>query len=280
MVQSLIFRTDDDTRWGGGLGSNLSAVQIDLNFWTLFSALQALEDHQETSAGIDYMVLTGDQLFVHLTDHRVLGPLIIPTAQWNPRGAWHPVTGYASFDTLSHNGSLYLVLTAHTSGATFSPLATDGLGHDLYSLLLEQPANVLPDGGTLHQRLVKSSDSPFKSEWLSDLIRIATYTEGQPFPSEVVAQYPVADFMTLPVGLTGSVVFQGTASASDVSWTILKNGAAIGSIDFTGPSPASIIVTFSSDVDFVPGDIIAVIAPAVPDIDQANVSITLVATLT
>jgi hypothetical protein len=280
MVESLAYRTADQTRWGDGEGADLSAVVIDLNFWKLFTSLQALEDHQDSFAGIDFMVLNGDQLFVHLTDHRVLGPLTIPTSRWNPRGEWQPLTGYASFDIVTNNGRLYLVNVQHTSAGTFSPFATDGISHDLYSLLLEQPATRFPTGGTIHQRLVKSSESPFQFEWISDRIRLAPFVAGQPNPGEVVMQYAVVDDMTFPTGLIDSVVFQGTPSGSAVSWTLFKDGDAIGSIDFSGPSPETVTVTFPTDVDFIPGNVITLIAPATPDSAQANVSFTFVALLT
>lgn len=281
MPASLVYRTSDLSRWGGGQGSNLAAGTIDLNFWTLFEAVEALETSQTNSAGIDFISQPagGNQFYIHLTDHRVLGPFVIPTANWVGRGEWLPVTGYAAFDVLSNNGQLYLVSVPHTSGATFSPLATDGLGHDLYVLILSSPANALPSGGTIGMRLRKSSGSPYKTEWVSDLIRLHVFVEGQPTSGELLIQYPVVDHMTLPAGLTGTGVYNGTAVALPCSYTISKNGAALGSIDFSGPSPETISVTFPSDVACVPGDVITLTAPGVPDANQANVSITLVATL-
>lgn len=280
MPASLIYRSPDP-RWGGGLGSDLSALQIDLNFYTLFSAVQTLENNQAAhGAGIDYMVVNGNQLFVHLTDHRVIGPLTIPTANWHPKGAWTPGTNFASFDVVTNNGALYLVLMPHTSGATFSVNSTDGLGHNLYSLLLEQPASTLPSGGTIGQRLVKASGSPYVMKWESDFIRLALFVEGKPTPSERVMQYAVVDFMTLPVGLLGSVAYSNVVTSSAVSWTITKNGSAIGSIDFNGPSPVVVNSTFTAAIDFAPGDLIAIIAPTTPDVNQADISITLLATLT
>jgi hypothetical protein len=282
MVSSLTYRTNDATRWGGGLGFDLAAVTVDLNFWILFSAVQALEDNASVGAGIDFInqPSAGNLFYVHLTDHRVLGPFVIPTAQWTPRGAWAPTTAYATYDVVSQNGSLYLITIPHTSGSIFSAFATDGAGHFLYNLLLQQPANEMPTGGTPGMRLVKSTSSPFTSEWLSDLIRMAVYVEGQPQPAEILMQYPVADHMTLPSGLTGSVIFQGTPPAAPVVYVILKNGASIGQITFTGPSPQSIVVAFATTINFVPGDVITLQAPAVPDVAQANISFTLVATLT
>lgn len=278
-MESLTFRTEDQFRWGDGLGSDLSAVLIDLNFWKLYSAVAALEDHQDSFAGIDYMVLNGDQLFVHLTDHRVLGPLTIPSSQWHPRGEWQALIGYAPFDVTSNNGRLYLVNVQHTSAATFSAFATDGFGHDLYTLILEQPATQFPAGGTLHQRLVKSSESPYQTEWLSDRIRLALFVSGQPNPSETVLQYVVADDMTFPSGLVDSVMFQGIPAGGDVSWTLFKDDDAIGSVDFSGPSPEAITVTFPTSIDFIPGNVITLVGPAVPDSMQADVSFTFVANL-
>lgn len=280
MVASLTFRTADNTRWGGGQGSDLAAVAIDLNFWTLFSAVQALEDHSTVNAGIDYInqPAGGNTFFIHLTNHAVLGPFIIPTAQWSPRGEWQPDTTYAAYDLVGENGALYLITIPHTSGTTFSPFATDGQGHDLYVLVLEQPADQLPVGGTPGQRLVKSTSSPYTTEWLDDLIRLHVFVEGQPLPSEILIQYTVVDNMTLPIGLAGSVFYQDTEAANDTVYAVIKNGASIGSVTFA--ADGTINVAFAAVITCVPGDVIQLQAPSSPDSEQANISFTLVATLT
>lgn len=282
MPTSLVYRTTDGTRWGGGLGSDLSATQVDINFFTLASAIQALEDHAEVGAGIDFINQPsgGNLFFIHLTDHRVLGPFTIPTAQWNPRGAWAPATGYAPFDVVSNDGSLYLITVPFTSASTFNAFATDGVGHNLYNLILTNPEDMLPAGGTPGQRLVKSTDSPFTSEWLDDHIRLNLFVEGQPLPAEMLMQYNVVDHMTLPSGLVGSVVFQGTPSETNVVYTLLQNNNPIGTITFTGPSPIGVIVSFTALVSFVPGDVLQLEGPATPDAAQSNISFTFVATLT
>ncbi len=283
MVASLTYRTSDVTRWGGGNGSDLSATQVDLNFWILFSAVQALEDHEAVNgAGIDFINQPsgGNLFYIHLTDHRVLGPFVIPTAQWNPRGQWQPDTDYAAYDVVYEDGSLYLITIPHTSGATFSAFATDGLGHYLYNLLLQQPADELPTGGTPGQRLIKATASPFTSEWGDDHVRLALFVEGQPLPSETLMQYNVTDNMFFPVGLTGSVIFQGIQTASTVVYTLLRNGNVIGTIQFIGPSPDSIVVAFSTQIAFIPGDVITLVGPPVPDGSQSNISFTFLATLT
>lgn len=281
MVASLTYRTADGTRWGGGLGSDLSATQVDLNFWTLFSAVEALQNAASTGAGIDYInqPAAGNLFYIHLTNHAVLGPFTIPTAQWTPRGQWQPTTVYAAYDVVYENGSLYLITIPHTSGATFSAFSTDGSGHLLYNLLLQQPADELPVGGTPGQRLVKSTGSPYTSEWLSDNIRLGLFVEGFPQPSELLMQYLVTDNMTLPSGLTGSVIYQGIPTSTVVDYALLKNGAQIGTIQFN-ISPVGITVSLGAAVSFVPGDVLSLTAPAIPDAAQQNISFTIVAQLT
>jgi hypothetical protein len=223
--------------------------------------------------------VVGNQMFVHMTDHRVLGPYTLPSAQWNPRGAWAPTTAYAAFDVVSNNGSVYLVTTNITSASTFSPFATDGNGHNLYMLLLAEPDNMLPTGGNIANKLVKLSGSPFATEWTPDLVRLVYAIEGQPLANELLPIFVCVDHMFLPAGLTGSIAYSNTPTQTNVQFTIRKNGAAIGSINFFGPSPEEITATFSAQVNFVPGDVITMNGPAVPDVIQSDISIVLVATL-
>ncbi len=279
MVASLTYRTNDITRWGGGLGSDLSATQVDINFWTLFSAIEALEDHAGVNAGIDYINQPsgGNLFFIHLTNHAVLGPFVIPTSQWNPRGAWAPLTVYAAFDLVYQGGSLYLITIPHTSAATFSALATDGMGHNLYNLVLQQPAAALPAGGVPRQKLVKNSVTDFDTAWEDDRLRLTLYVEGQPLPGELLMQYSVADHMTIPAGFTGSFINNGTTATANATYTLNKNGNPIGTITFNG---STITKTLAADAVFVPSDVITFVAPAVPDATHANISFTFVALLT
>jgi len=256
----------------------LTAVQVDLNFWILFSALQALQN-SPVAAGIDYINQPngGNLFFVHLTNHAVLGPFIIPTSQWNPRGPWVAVTAYAAYDVVSNNGSLYLITIPHTSGSTFSPFATDGSGHLLYNLLLQQPTNEIPVGGTPGQRLAKSTTSPYATQWVDDHVRLHLFIEGQPTASELMMQYAVVDHMFFPLALAGSAFYQQTPTVATVVYSILKNGASIGTVTFAA---ASITVAFPAAITCVPGDVITLTGPPTPDAVQANISFTLVATLT
>lgn len=279
MPDNLTYRTDDLTRWGTGQGSDLNADQIDINFFTLWAAIQALEDHAQNVAQIASMHAVGDQFYVTLTDASVIGPITLPTSQWHFRSdGWVANTAYNAFDVFNRNGATYLVNIAHTSQPTFSPNATDGLGHNYYSLLLENAQNMLPADGIAGQRLIRSTGSPFATEWVYDRVRLAPFIAGIPLANELVMQFNVADNMVFPAGLVGSVAYAHTPTATNVSWTLSKNGSAIGSIDFS-TSPSEVNVSFPADIDCIPGDVITLNAPAIPDAQQADISFTLVALL-
>lgn len=281
MVLSLTYRTTDNTRWGGGQGTNLTAAQVDINFYSLFTAIEAIENAQADGAGIDFISqpVNGNQIFVHLTDHRVLGPFTLPTANWNPRGQWQPATAYAPFDTVSFNGQLYLVTVPVTSAATFNPSATDGDGHTVYVLILATPENSLPTGGAVKNKLVKASGSPFVTEWDEDHVRLVAQCIGQPDPGETIMQYAVVDHMVLRAGLPGTAVFNAAMVTAPPSvWTITLNGNPIGTIIFNASDPL-IDVEFPSDVNFIPGDVIKLVAPASPDPGQIDITFVFVATI-
>lgn len=278
-LATLVYRTDDATRWGTGQGSDLAAVTIDLNFWTLWSAIHSLQVSPVAARSIDFISLVGgNQLFIHLTDHSIQGPFVVPTEIWNPRGTWLNAVNYAPLDVVGNDGSLYLVNIQHTSASTFNPNATDGLGHNLYTLLLEQPADELPAGGTIGQRLVKSSGSPYKTQWESDKIRLAMYVEGLPNAGETVLQYAAVDHMQFPNGLAGSVAYAGIDATAAATFTLNQNGNPIATIDF-GLSPHA-TVSMSGAVNIIPGDVLTLVAPATQDATLANLSFSLVALLT
>lgn len=282
-MNPLTFRTDDDTRWGTGNGTDLTAVQVDLNFWAVQVAIDAIEAATQTTVSIDFITQPagGNQFFVHLTNHSILGPFTIPASQWRPRGDWQPLTAYAAFDTVSDGGALYLVLQPITSAATFDPFAQFNLA-SVYALILSAPADGVPTDGVVGQRLVFKGGSPNFSGWENEYVRLALFVPGQPQAGSTLLQYCVTDNMQLPAGLAGSVAFSATPSTTTQSFPLFKNGVAIGSIIFngSGSSPSDVDVSFPDDVSFVPGDIITLNAPPAPDANQANISITLLATLT
>jgi hypothetical protein len=126
--------------WGAGKGSDLTAAEVDENFFGHESRIANLET--TTFVGIDHITVVGDQMTIVMTDHSIQGPFTLPsgTGAWVFMGAWAPGTPYSVNDVITANGAVYLVIFAHTSQASFSPTANDGSGHDFYALLISAPA--------------------------------------------------------------------------------------------------------------------------------------------
>lgn len=281
MVDHLAYRTNDNTRWGAGQGANLTPAQVDINFWDLFSAITALQDHALTNENqIDYFSVVGDQMFVTMMNHEVFGPFTLPTAEWNFRGPWVADTTYGDFDVVTQGGSLYLVIFPHVSASSFNASANDGVGHNFYGLLLASPTPI-PTNGTPGQVLTwqggTGATGVSAPQWENPTRILAVYVEGHVSgPNETVLQYAIPEAMTLPIGLAGSAATQAVAATVEQVFTLYQNGAAIGSINFF---PSSITFTFAGAVTFAPGDVITIVGDPSPDGVQSNISITLVAIL-
>ncbi len=161
------YRTNDGARWGTGQGFNLTAAQVDINFWDVIQRIITLEALPGAAAGIASFSITGTDFYVHMTDATVLGPYTLPIATYTARGPWAPATAYAVMDTVTNGGSLYEVIFAHTSAGSFSAGANDGMGHDYYSVMLQTPGNVLPTGGSADMLLAKTSGTDFAVGWVA-----------------------------------------------------------------------------------------------------------------
>lgn len=276
---SITYRTNDNTRWGTGQGSDLSAAQIDINFWELFSAVTSLQDHASTAAGIDYFVIAGgNQLYVHLTNHAVIGPYTIPTAQWRFRGEWQPDTVYGNFDVITEGGATYLVIFAHTSANAspgFDPGASDGMGHNYYGLLIAPQMNALPAGGAQGTLLAKNSATNYDTKWIANNIVLGIYFEGGFIPDEVVLEYVFTETVIFPIGLAGSQGNAGLPPTTDQVFTLFKNGSSIGTVAFNATDTPTF--SFTAAVTFIAGDILSIVAPFAMDAHMEDVAISLVA---
>ena len=122
---SVIYRTTGP--WGPGVGRNLTAAEIDGNFYDQQVHLAGLEDSRPQPDDIVSVSTLGTQLTFHLESGATLGPVDMPVLYWRWRDEWTPFTIYAALDTISvADTGLFLVLQDHTSGATFDPAATGG----------------------------------------------------------------------------------------------------------------------------------------------------------
>ena len=148
--------------WGSGQAFDLDPVDVDNNFW---QAIQDIAAKANQGVGIANIVVIGNQLTFVMTDHTIYGPFTLPIASIQFVGEWLPNHAYVANDIFTHGGSTYIVRINHTSAATFDPGANDGLGHDLYGLLLTNAANTLPLGGANGAFLRKVGGVDFVCTW-------------------------------------------------------------------------------------------------------------------
>ncbi|MGR3593106.1 MAG: hypothetical protein ACU0B9_07325 [Limimaricola soesokkakensis] len=136
------YRTDDPARWGVGKGANLTAPEIDGNFWELAQRLVAVETNPAAPNNISAITVVGSQMTVHMEDGATHGPFTLPTAMIHYRGDWAPGVSYDELDIVAapNDAGLYLATRAHVSATTFDPLAVDADGSRLYQWLFPMGA--------------------------------------------------------------------------------------------------------------------------------------------
>jgi hypothetical protein len=161
----IIYRTTGP--WGPGVGANLTAPQVDGNFYDLSQRVQFIELNPVRPVEIASFTAFGNQLYINMSDGGVQGPITLPEVRWFFRGNWAPGIVYNVDDVVvGTDNAVYLVVRQHTSAAVFDPNANDGAGHTYYSLLLRVPAATLPTGGSPGSVLTKNTASNYDVVWL------------------------------------------------------------------------------------------------------------------
>lgn len=101
---------------------------------------------------------------------------------------------------------------------------------------------------------------------------------GSPGAGQVIQRYIFATPVTFPSGLGGSYGTAGTAATAAATFTIAKNGTAVGTMDFAAGA-ASASFTMATATTFAAGDVLTVTAPSPADATLANLAWTLTGTL-
>ena len=150
--------------WGVGLGADLSAVQVDNNFWDLHGRVEILEAWP-TPAAIESFTIDGNQMTVVMDDATTHGPYTLPT--YVPSAfEWAPGMDVVPGQMFSINSTIYTVVYPHTTVDPFDPGENDGGGNDYYQEFITVDG-VLPAGGATGQALVKLSSTDYAVTWAS-----------------------------------------------------------------------------------------------------------------
>jgi hypothetical protein len=120
---SMIYRTTG--AWGAGKGSNLTAAEVDGNFYTLLLRIIDLEENPPSPISIADITMTGNQIVIHMTNGEVHGPFNVPVATFTWMEEWTPNTSYNVFDVFIVPGDgQYLVIEPYESATDFDPNAS------------------------------------------------------------------------------------------------------------------------------------------------------------
>jgi hypothetical protein len=249
--------------WGSGKGAKLTSAEIDTNFWEVVQRLDHLESNPPTAVSIAEISISGNLITFTMTDSSVQGPFKIPSATMSNRGEWLPLITYLAFQLVANSGNIYMVLQNHVSESSFDAFATDGSGHDLYSLILQAPEQAYDLG--------------------------MFYSFAIPVDGSELLQHVAARSFVVPGDFQQSVAFLRVATTTQtLTFTLYKNDEAIGHIDFVPDSNTTgdggqlgtfVPLSPADDLQFDHGDRFKVIAPDLSPADDtaAGLSITLAA---
>jgi hypothetical protein len=251
-TDGLVFRTPDNSKWGTGKGSPLNAVEVDTNFWILFSLILNLEANPIQPNQISSISVANNQMTVTMADTTTFGPFTLPVASFHWKDVWAANTAYKAWDVFETNTGLFLVLQDHTSNPTFN--STDGnVAGDYYKTMVKYPVT----------------------------LDIGFFFPGLP-GTGIAANGPIFAYLAahdfyLKAGLPQSIAKVMTGFTSATSFEVQQNGVAIGSLNFSAGSTIGTFI-FDADVQFFADDILSVITPASIDATGANLMVTFAAT--
>lgn len=210
--------------WGPAtVARNLYASEFDGNNWYLYGLITAIQADLGANVGIVDITESAGSLYVTLSNSSMLGPFPIPVYSladaW--RGPWNPTTIYHKGDVITFDGSVYVVLLAHTSAGTFDPGANDGLGHNYYGLFFTIPADVLPLGGTTGQALVKLSNADLDDGWATlELANLGDVGLGSPHNTNDLLAWAGSHWTNMSFANIGAVL----ENLADVTVTSPNDG--------------------------------------------------------
>jgi len=177
--------------------------------------------------------------------------------------SWIGVTLHFKFTAFNIFGTNEQALSAVTD-YTFTP--SGNVGWTFSTGGTPPGSQPFPTGGT-------NPSSPPNLANDMYMYRAGTYSNSQ----ELTRITPSRN-VTLPVNLTASVATCDVAPAVNVTVTINKNGASVGTVNFAAGSTTGTF-TFASSVSLNgTGDVITLVAPSTADVNFAGASITLWAT--
>lgn len=249
--------------WGSGQGADLTAAQVDTNFYDLVQQIATVVADLPDGVLIDSsdpIEASASFFKFNFTDGTQSAPIPLPVATFTPAGEWTNSTPYARYNVVTvRKFGTYLVLEDHVTPAppaTFNPNAA-GVSGPLYQLLAPY-LDVFYDIAISVPGLVQRADG------------------------ELFAQVPVVRAFHVLSGAADAFAYLDTAigdtAGNDLVISIEQNRVEIGTITFTGGDQDSAggqaaEISWPGDVYFLGGDIIGFRVVASDDATASDLAI-------
>lgn len=134
------------------------------------------------------------------------------------------------------------------------------------------------DVDAIDASVAAAAASAAAAEAILALARFSSYAEGVPTASEEMFRFVIADSITIPASLTGSLGDAATAATAETVFSVQKNDVEFGTLTFAASGTTA--TAAGDETSLVAGDILSVLAPASPDATLGDVSITIAGTRT
>ena len=182
-----------------------------------------------------------------------------------------------------YRGAYGSTIIDHPSGAQFVRL--DGsIGRFSYpnsligqTVYLKFPSMNIVGGGLQSLASVPAYTYLIRGAGQASSTVVSGYYTGKPTANLVLQSYVFAASVTFPAGLSGTRGNAATAASTAATFNIQKNGTSVGTMVFAA-SANTAAFTMSSATTFNAGDVLGVVAPAMPDATLANLAWTFVGT--
>lgn len=187
---------------------------------------------------------------------------------WGYYGGWY---GGAQINNgtvaLTASATNYVYASASTGAVSVNTTGFPAGAIPLYSIVV---------GTTTVTSYIDERSNAASAGITSAVYDVGGYVEGLPNASETVWQFYSPRAWTLPSGASGGAK-AGIAATASATFSITRNGSAIGSLTFAASATTG-TVSITSSVSVASGDLLALVAPATPDTTLANIAFTFAGT--
>lgn len=295
MTIAVIYRTNG--AWGTGQGTNLSAAQVDTNFYNLAQAIITLQTDAPQPNNIASISQSGTSLVITLTDSTAF-TLALPAVQFRWRGDWAPSTSYLALDAFKVDGvGLFSVLVNHTSAGSFDEGAVDGSSNPLYFKMFgfSGVTGVLADLNDIAITSIADDDvfvwDNSAGKWRNQRAKyvIGAFASGIMPNNAKLLYHCLAKAVTIPAncGAYLGLNSQAGGSANATGNTVITIAQALAASPNTFATVGTITIgaggvtpTFSTTgaapISFAQGDVLRLTGPSTADATFADLYVTLV----